>query len=245
MALSKDALLALIALQKQDNELDKVKAVMDKIPAMIKNLKDALEAEKAKGAAAKSKIIALEKQKKEKELELAKQEEDAKKHGLQLNLVKTNEAFKALQLEIGFAKQAASDIETQILEIMEALDAAKKEDKAVQAGLAVEVKEFEAEIAGHEKRLAEQKAVFEAGKAQRDAAAGPLPADVMKIYDHVRMRGKLDAIVPIDATICSACRITLAPTIIVEATKLKALVCCESCQRILYRPELLAPVKTA
>ena len=246
MALSKDALQALIALQKQDNDLDKVKAAMEKIPVMVKNLKEALEAERAKGLGAKNKVIELEKKKKDKELEMAKHEEDARKHATQLNSVKTNDAYKALQNEIGFAKQHISDIETQILEIMEQLDAAKKEDKAVQAELGVELKKFEAEIAAHEKRLAEQKAGFDASKAKRDEGAAPLPKDVMKVYEHVRSRGKLDAIVPIDATICSACRISLAPTVIVEATKLKSLVTCESCQRILFRPEILfAPAKAA
>ena len=245
MALSKDALLQLIELQKQDKELDKAQAALEKIPVMIHNLKAGLEAEKAKGVGAKAKILTLEKRKKEKELELAKHEEDARKHGAQLNQVKTNEAFKALQQEIGFAKQHASDIETQILELMEGLDAARKEDKAIQAELSVEIKNFEAEIAGHEKRLAEQTAAYQVAKAQRDAAIGPVPADVMKVYEHTRHRGKLDAIVPIEGSMCSACRITLAPVVIVEATKLKSLVACESCQRILYRPELLAPAKAA
>jgi len=245
MALSKDALLSLIALQKEDGELDKVKSGLDKIPVMIANLKKQAEAEKAKGAGAKNKVIELEKKKKEKELEMAKHEEEARKHASQLNSVKTNDAYKALQNEIGFAKQHVSDIETEILTLMDQLDAAKKEDKAVQAELGVEIKKFEAEISAHEKRLAEQQASYDAAKAQRDAKAAPLPADMMRIYNHIRSRGKLDAIVPIDATICSACRISLAPTVIVEATKLKTLVTCESCQRILYRPEVLAPAKAA
>lgn len=245
MALSKDALLQVIALQKLDNELDKAKKALDTIPVMIEKLKTALVDEKAKGAGAKNKVVELEKKKKDKELEMAKHEEEAKKFGGQLNSAKTNEAFKALQNEIGFAKQHASDVETEILQIMEMLDAAKKEDKAVQAELGVEVKKFEAEIAGHEKRFADQKAAYDAEKAKRDEVAAPLPADVMKIYNHIRTRGKLDAIVPIDGTICSACRINLAPMIIVEATKLKSIVACESCQRILYRPEVLAPAKAA
>lgn len=240
MALSKEALLSLIELQKTDAELDKQKAAFEKIPLMVKNLKDAMEEVKARGAGAKNKVVELEKKKKEKELEMGKHEEDARKHASQLNSVKTNDAYKALQNEIGFAKQHVSDIETEILTLMDQLDAARKEDKAVQAELGTEVKKFEAEIAGHEKRHADLKAAYEAAKAKRDEVAAPLPKEVMKIYDHVRSRGKLDAIVPIDGTICSACRISLAPTIIVEATKLKQIVTCESCQRILFRPEALA-----
>ena len=239
MALTKEHLELLIALQKQDSALDKIKSTMDKIPTMIKNLKDALEAEKAKAAGAKNVLLTLEKKKKEKELELAKHEELAKKHSGELNQVKTNEAFKALQGEIERAKAAASGIETEILETMELLDAARRDEKAVHAELAVEAKKFEAEISGHETRLAEAKGQFDAAKVTRDHFAEPVPAEAKKIYEHVRSRGKLDAIVPIDATMCSACRISLAPQVIVDATKLKTLVTCESCQRILYRPEVL------
>lgn len=246
MALSKEQVQLLIALQKQDAELDKIKKGLDQIPVMIGNLKAQLEAEKAKAAELKGKAVALEKKKKEKELELAQKEEAVKKHGAELNTVKTNEAFKALQTEIGFAKQAASDIETEILQVMEQIDAAKKEEKAASAELAVEQKKFEAEIAAHEKRLGEAQAQFDGAKAARDQAAAPIPADAMRVYDHIRSRGKLDAIVPIDASMCSACRITLAPQVLVEATKLKSLVTCESCQRILYRPEVInAPAKAA
>jgi len=244
VALSKENLHQLIALQAKDAALDKIKTALDQIPVMIGNLKAQLEAEKAKAGEVKARLITLEKKKKEKELELAQKEELAKKHGSELNSVKTNEAFKALQTEIGFAKQAASEIETEILTLMEQIDAARKEEKTKLAELAGEQKQFETEIAGHEKRLAEEKAKFDAQKTERDEAATPIPAEAMKVYDHVRKRGKLDAIVPIDGTMCSACRITLAPTVIVEATKAKNLVCCESCQRIIYRPEALA-VKAA
>ncbi len=246
MAFTKEQVQQLIALQKQDAELDKVKKAMDQIPVMIANLKAQLEAEKAKGAGARNKVVELEKKKKEKELEMAKHEEEARKHASQLNAVKTNDAYKALQNEIGFAKQHVSDIETEILVLMDQLDAAKKEDKAMQVELGAEAKKFEVEISAHEKRLAEAKAQYDAAKAKRDEAAAPIDAGAIKVYDHIRSRGKLDAIVPIDATMCSACRITLAPQVLVEATKLKNLVTCESCQRILYRPEIInAPVKAA
>ena len=81
--------------------------------------------------------MTLEKLKKTKELDVAAKEEAAKKHGGELNQVKTNEAFKALQHEIERAKADASDIETQILEIMDQLDASRKAEKAAAAVLKV------------------------------------------------------------------------------------------------------------
>ncbi|MDD5628131.1 MAG: C4-type zinc ribbon domain-containing protein, partial [Elusimicrobia bacterium] len=95
------------------------------------------------------------------------------------------------------------------------------------------------------KELAELKAKFDGQKAVRDEAAALVPADMMRIYSHARMRGKTDAIVPVDGGNCSACRINLAPQMIIEVTKAKALVTCESCQRILYKPEPALPAAEA
>ena len=243
MALTKENLAQLIALQKQDGGLDKLQKEMDTIPAEIEGLRAGLEKDKAAVASAKSQTMTLEKLKKTKELDVAAKEEAAKKHGGELNQVKTNEAFKALQHEIERAKADASDIETQILEIMDQLDASRKAEKAAAAVLKVSEDEVKAEVSHRESQLAEVKARFEAAKVLRDQKAAPVPAEAMKVYNHVRSRGKLDAVVPIDATTCSACRVILAPQVIVEATKAKALVTCESCQRILYKAETTVPAQ--
>jgi uncharacterized protein len=237
MALTKEGLQLLVGLQKQDAAVDKLEVEMKKIPELIEAVKSDLEGEKTAMNDAKARVMNLEKKKKEKELELASKEEAAKKHGAELNQVKTNDAFKALQNQIEDAKKAAGDIETQILEIMVEIDSAKQEEKK----LAGEFKKIEddckKDISVHESKLKELQAQFDALKAQRDAAAAPISPDAMKVYNHIRSRGKKDAVVAIDGDKCSACNMILPPSLIVEATKAKGLVCCESCQRILFRPE--------
>ena len=230
----------LVAIQDRDAALDKLKAEMDRIPVEIAALRERLEGGKARVSQTKARALALEKRKKEKELELAQKEEAARKHALELNQVKTNEAFKALQREIEQAKSEGSQLETEILELMEELDSCRREEKRVLSEAAELEKEASAQIAALEAKLAELKSRFEADQAARDQAAAPLPAEVLRLYAHIRSRGKLDAVVAIDGSHCRACRMALAPQVIVEATKAKALVTCESCQRIIYRPEVLA-----
>src|SRR5207247_700974 len=130
------------------------------------------------------------KKKKEKELEVGQKEEDARKHSGQLNQVKTNDAFKALQNEIDRAKKEAGDLETQILEIMDELDAAKREEKTVLASLKNVEDKAKTEISLLEGKLKELQAQIDGAKAARDASAAPVPADVMRVYNHVRSRGK-------------------------------------------------------
>src|SRR3989339_133081 len=168
MAITKETIQRLVAVQQQDSVLDGLQKESDRIPREIADLQAGLDGAKAKLAEAKAKVVGFEKKKKEKELELASKEEAIRKHSMELNQVKTNDAFKALQHQIDDAKAAGSQIETDILEVMEGIDAGKKEE---------------------------------------GAAAG------------------------------TPCRISLAPQMIVEVTKAKALVVCESCQRILYKPE--------
>lgn len=245
MSFTKETLQQLVSLQAQDAALDKVKAELDRIPKQIEALKSTLDGQKAAAAEAKTKLLNFEKKKKEKEAELAAKEESIRKHSAELNAVKTNDAFRALQKEIDCDKQLAGDIETEILVLMEEIEKARAGEKAAQAELKAAEQKLQGEIGVLERQQAEIKAKFDADKAGRDQNAAPIPAAVMKVYDHVRSRGKKDAVVAIDSTMCSACRVSLAPTVIVEATKSKALVTCESCQRILYKPEVLAAASRA
>ena len=237
MAITKETIRCLVAVQQQDSVLDGLQKEIDRVPREIADLQAGLEGAKAKLAGAKAKIVGFEKKKKEKELELASKEEAIRKHSMELNQVKTNDAFKALQHEIDGAKAAGSQIETDILEVMEGIDAGKKEEGAATAELKAAEDKAKGQIGVLEKELAEVKAKFDEQKKVRDEAASVVPADMMRIYEHARMRGKLDAIVPVEGGNCSACRISLAPQMIVEVTKAKGLVVCESCQRILYKPE--------
>jgi predicted nucleic acid-binding Zn-ribbon protein len=100
MALNKDSMRALVALQDKDKVLDAIQKEIDSVPPRIAAVKSDLANEKKRMDAAKAKTIELEKGKKSKELDAAAKEESARKHAGQLNEVKTNEAYKALQVEI-------------------------------------------------------------------------------------------------------------------------------------------------
>ena len=130
MALTKESLQALVALQQKDKHLDSIQKEIDAVPPRIAAVKADLEGEKRHMDAAKAKIIDLEKKKKSKELDVAAQEEAARKHSSQLNELKSNDAYKAMQIEIDKEKAKAGDIETEILQLMEDIDKARAEEKA-------------------------------------------------------------------------------------------------------------------
>jgi len=240
MALTKEALQALVALQQKDKHLDSIQQEIDAVPPRIAALKADLEGEKRHMDAAKAKILELEKKKKSKELDVAAQIEAARKHTGQLNDLKSNDAYKAMQVEIDKEKAKADDIETEILQIMEEIDKARAEEKAA-TGEFKKTEEFsKKDLEKLEAELSHAKGRFETSKVERDATAAAVAPSELKVYNHIRSRGKPDAVVPVVNGHCGSCQITLTPGLILEVAKLKNLVTCDSCQRILYKPELLA-----
>ena len=240
MALTKEALRALVDLQKKEEFLDGIQKEIDAVPPRIAAVKADLANEKKRMDEAKARTLELEKKKKTKELDVAAKEDAARKHSAQLNELKSNDAYKAMQAEIEKEKAAAGDIETEILQIMEEIDKSKAAEKA----LAAELKKIEdfskGDLEKLEAELSHAKGRHAAAAAERDAAAAPVPADALKVFKHIRSRGKSDAVVPALNGHCGGCQIALSPAIMVELSKLKTLTTCESCQRILYKPELLA-----
>lgn len=245
MALTKEALQALVALQQRDKFLDSIQKEIDAVPPRIAALKADLEGEKKHMDAAKAKILELEKKKKSKELDVAAKEDAARKHASQLNDLKSNDAYKAMQGEIEAEKKAAGDIETEILQIMEDIDKAKQEEKAAIAEFKKTEDFSKKDLEKLEAEMSHAKGRFEEAKKERDEVAGKVGAAEMKVYNHIRGRGKPDAVVPAVGGHCGSCQITLTPGITLEIAKLKTLVTCESCQRILYKPEALAAAPAA
>ncbi|MFI5363639.1 MAG: zinc ribbon domain-containing protein [Elusimicrobiota bacterium] len=237
MAITREAMRALVALQDKDIALDAIQKDIDSVPPRLAAVQADLANEKKRMDAAKATTLELEKKKKSKELDAAAKEEGARKHTAQLNELKSNDAYKAMQAEIDKEKAAVGDIETEILQIMEDIDKSKAAEKAVAAELK-KIEDFSKnDLAKLEAELSHAKARHAEAKAARDAAAEPVPADLMKVFNHIRSRGKPDAVVPVVDGHCGSCQMTLSPAMIAEVAKIKSLAVCESCQRILYKPE--------
>ncbi|MBI4386170.1 MAG: hypothetical protein HY551_02190 [Elusimicrobia bacterium] len=240
MALTKEEIPKLLQLQTQDRLLDSLQASINKIPKDIQALQDSLDAEKSRVAELKNKANKLQIEKKEKEISLAQKEEAIRKHGQELNHVKTNEAYRALQVEIDKAKSDVSELETAILLLMEQVDSTSREEKKAAAALKDAEAKAQKEIQSLEAEKSKLSAELTEKRSTRDSLAQAIAPEVIKIYDHLRARRQGIALAPVNATMCGACRITLLPQSLVELTRGNKLVACESCQRILYRPESIA-----
>src|SRR3989339_1614209 len=231
---------ALIALQNKDSALDELQKRLNAVPAGIKALNDAFEERKLTMDTARQELIRLKLEKKENELKTAEKDEAVAKHQRELNMVKENNAFKALLGEIENDKKQKDEIETVILELLEKIDLAAVRDKALQD----EVKKLEEaknmSVSKLEAGAAAAREQIEAAKIERAGFAAKIGAEVMAQYEFIRSQKKGLAIAKVHEDpsgkkiSCGGCNIALTPQKAVDVKRKDVLGVCDNCGRMLY-----------
>ena len=231
---------ALADLQKKDLAIDALKARLADIPLKIKGLNAAFAGKKAAMLAAREAFLSLQSRKKDLELRIAEAEEGIRKHQLQLNQVKDNAAFKALLTEIDGDKAAKDELETGVLTLLEEIDKASVQDKALQA----EVKQGEdaknSEVAALETAAKDAAAALEAAAAARAVSAAAIDAGLLEKYEAIRAARAGLALAAVHEEpstgklTCSGCHMGLTPQKAVDVKKADTLTFCPDCRRLMY-----------
>ena len=169
--------------------------------------------------------------------ESALRDQEAAKQRLegQQGQVKTNTAYTALLHEIDAAAAAISETETRILELMDAVQAARRESEEAERELARvegDLRERRQALGIREEELAKEGARAD---AERAGLAVAIEASVLVRYERILERRR-PAIVLVQNGVCMGCRVGVPPQRIVEVIAGQDLVACGSCRRILVLP---------
>ncbi len=234
MAIGKQDISKIVALQEHDNLLDELREALRLIPEDITALRAQVSEEKQRLEEAKQNGQRLEMSKKEKENEMTEKEAAVKKHQAELNAIKTNDAFKALLKEIEDKKKSVDDLETEILSLLDEIDAAAKVEEAAKDDLKRAEDENEKQVKVLEGRRIEKEGRLSAGEEKRKSFIEGIDGELLGLYDKTRERRDGVAISKIEGNSCSVCRVNQPPQVIVDANKGTKILTCESCQRILY-----------
>lgn len=227
----------LIALQKHDIVLQHIITRRDAFPVAIKELEQGIESHKGMLDANKKLFTEKQLERKNLDLELSNAENAIKKHQLELNAVKSNDAYKALLIEIEEAKQQKDDVETKLLENFDAVEkvnAAIKHDTEIFKKIE---QEHHARIAEIKKEMETLDAAITAQQTQRDAMASALPQKLITQYDRIRVRRAGVGLAEIRDGMCQGCNLEIVPQIVDRVLQDDDIVQCENCTRILYIDE--------
>jgi predicted nucleic acid-binding Zn-ribbon protein len=233
----KDQIKLLVELQGLDGAIFALEDKCDEIPHTVKNKEEQFKDKAIDLKKAEDDLKVLLLKRKEKEGELEAKEGTIKKYQQQLNQVKTNKEYSALQDEIGRVKADNSIIEEAILNIFDEIDVGNKKIAKEKDVL----KSEEAKLGEEKKKLNEEltriKTELEGMKSQRNALAAKVDKEILKKYERIVKNKDGLAIVTIVDDVCQGCFSTQPPQVVNEVKISQSLVFCDSCARILYVEE--------
>ncbi|MFA5780183.1 MAG: C4-type zinc ribbon domain-containing protein [Elusimicrobiota bacterium] len=230
-----EQLIKLIELQDIDSKIDEANNNIEKINGEMNFLRETLVKEKEQIESAKKDITSSNILKKEKEIEIASIDEKIKKHNMELNAVKTNDAYKALLTEIENGKEEKLRIEDELLALMEADEKTSKDIKNLQKEYENKESEFAAKKVLFESDLKKASAVVSQLLEERKTKLAVLPKNIADKYENIRKNKKGAAVVIVEDNTCGGCHRNLPIHIIDELKKGKDLISCHNCMRILYQ----------
>lgn len=231
-----EKITSLLKLQEIDLDLDKDVNLQAQLAPKREKLKAEFAALQAQAEEAKKTFTQAQVDRKNLELDIESKDQAVRKSSSELNSVKSNDAYKALLTQIEDAKKAKSELEDKVLELMEKMDGLQKQSKDAEKKLVQDKALFDQKSAELDAEEARLKGELEGRKKSRDEFALSLPADIRDLYESTR-RGRrgMQVLVPIKAgNTCGGCRMTLPPNVVNQVLKRGELVSCESCTRILY-----------
>jgi uncharacterized protein len=227
----------LLVLQDRDTKRLGVEAQLKAVPGEIALVEKKIANEKGAIEAAKAEVMSLESKKKLIETEIGSAETKLAKYKTQQVQVRKNDEFQALGQEIEHTEAAIAALEGQELEVMYAIDEAKKKFAAAEAVLKQNISGHEGRIRTLRERETNLAAELKAAQAEVATARGPVEERALRVYDRIAARMQ-----PVCASVrgntCSGCHLKVSAEV-ESAVRGKgdatgALATCDQCGRIVW-----------
>ena len=207
----------LLALQDLDLKIRNLNLRIDTIPSEKKRLDSQVKDAVSDVEVAKDGLRRIERAIKENEGEIEKLNEASRKLLTQSAMVKKNNEYQAMMADIEAKKNAVSDIETKILELLDQAESAQQGIAAAEKELAVTQKSVKAEMAD----LVELKQELEEDIGEklklRKAYESKIDTQTLSVYHRLLEGGKGEPVAMINQGVCSFCRLKVPPQTINNA----------------------------
>jgi hypothetical protein len=184
-----------------------------------------------------AKPLELQKQRKEKELELATNAEAVKKLQTQLYSLKTNKEFQTMLQQIADTKADGSLIEEKILMSFDDSDKIKAQIDQENIKLKSEEKVFLEKKKSIELRIKEIDERLNQLQEQRKQITPGIDPKMLAEYDRILSSRDGLAIVTVIDNSCGGCHMLVPPQVINLIKMYEHIVTCEVCNRIFYIAE--------
>jgi len=228
----------LLILQDRDRKARGLEAQVKTVPGDIARVEQKIAAEKAAIDGARMEVRGLESKKKLLETEIGSAEGKVAQYRTQQLSIRKNDEYQAMGHQIETMQGQIADLEGKELEIMYAIDDAKKRFADAEAELKANISGHEARIKMLKEREANVASELKLAQAELAAARSPVGDLKLRIYDRIAARN-MPAVVPLSGGKCGGCHLKVSSEVESGARgkgsdPLAQLPTCDQCGRIVY-----------
>ena len=186
-----------------------------------------------------SKIQELELKRRKLDGDLQNERTNMRKWESRADKIRGEREHTALVSEIGSLKRTISNLETEILEVMEAKETLEKDlaklSKSAQGAREVETQEWDAV----KEELGQVSDEIESLMKSRIHVVQKIDPMMLKRYEHIASKRAGTGLALVKREICQACSRMVPPELFQRVAKAEAVEQCPSCLRILVTEELM------
>jgi len=230
------ALEKLLVLQDRDMRRLGLESQLKAVPGEIALEERKIASAKAAIEAAKNELKELEVKKKALETEIGSAEQKLGKYQTQQLSVKKNDEYQALGHEIETTRAQIGELEGGELEIMYAIDEARRRFATGEGEHKRDIASREARIQSLKERATNLAVELQAARAETASARAPLPETTLHIYDRAGWKG-MPAVAPLRGGKCGGCHLKVSSEV-ESAARGKdpnaEFAICDQCGRIAY-----------
>ena len=234
----------LYQLQERDQELLSIQQKLQEIPQSIKQLEADVAQYEEEMAAKSAELAEAEREQRSKNAEIEMNAVQREKYRDEQRIVKTNEAYDALERQMEYLDKEDTEAEDIILVLMEKSDQLKEELAELEVEVNREKQKTATETAQLQQELQDLE-IEKDEKLKRRRAFLPKIEKGLRDEYHRWMkaqftsrsgatRSKTGFVALSKNGICDSCRIAIQPQTLKEAQKYQKQVYCSSCKRLLY-----------
>jgi uncharacterized protein len=225
----------LIALQKTDTAIRKLQADIQAIPQRRAEIEKEFDQRAFEIRAIETRRDTARTERARLEAELTETRARAERGERNLMSSKNEHEYTAAIREADAARKAASQLETQVLEQMEAFEQSEKELQERAPEVERLRSEMEARLKEFEEQTLRQEAELADARKERERLLNSLPKQMSTLYNRISARIR-DGIAVAEARngSCTACFMALRPQMMAEVRRGDEIITCDNCNRILY-----------
>ena len=233
--LSKNDIATLVKLQNIDVESAKLEAYLGEVPVQINNLDRRLDEFTRNVEKDEQLIDELNKKYRAYESDIQLNLGKIEKSQEKLRSVKTNKEYQSSLKEIDDIKAVNSQLEDEMLEILEQVETAENSLSESKQQYTMVVDELKQEKESLTRAADQGKQDLAVLKSSRETVAATIDPRLLKIFNYqVRKHSDGIAIAEVISEVCQGCNMNIPPQMYNELQRGTSLKYCPSCERIIF-----------